>query len=135
MYLYMSLFSNLKKELSDDLKLNQVVLSKKQEERPQILIKWLWRFAEIQKEMMLLEEERESLKRKLTADAIKASPVKIGKMQLNQIVESLDELKNFDKKLKDKKIELELIQESVKAVKDFSFDIGRLIEIIKLEKI
>lgn len=135
MYLYMSLFSNLKKELSDDLKLNQVVLSKKQEERPQILIKWLWRFAEIQKEMMLLEEERESLKRKLTADAIKASPVKLGKMQLNQIVESLDELKNFDKKLKDKKIELELIQESVKAVKDFSFDIGRLIEIIKLEKI
>jgi len=131
----MSLFSNLKKELSDDLKLNQVVLSKKQEERPQILIKWLWRFAEIQKEMMLLEEERESLKRKLTADAIKASPVKLGKMQLNQIVESLDELKNFDKKLKDKKIELELIQESVKAVKDFSFDIGRLIEIIKLEKI
>ena len=135
MYLYMSLFSNLKKGLSDDLKLNQVVLSKKQEERPQILIKWLWRFAEIQKEMMLLEEERESLKRKLTADAIKASPVKLGKMQLNQIVESLDELKNFDKKLKDKKIELELIQESVKAVKDFSFDIGRLIEIIKLEKI
>lgn len=131
----MGLFSDLKKELEEDLKLNQVILLKKQEERPQILIKWLWRFAELQKEMMSLEEDREKLLLTLTSRVEAAAPTKLPKPKVKQIVDSLDEMKTFEKQVKNKKIELELVQEAVGAIKNFSFDIGRLIEIIKLEKI
>ncbi len=131
----MGLFSDLKKELEEDLKLNQVILLKKQEERPQILIKWLWRFAELQKEMMSLEEDREKLLLTLTSRVEAAAPTKLPKPKVKQIVDSLDEMRTFEKQVKNKKIELELVQEAVGAIKNFSFDIGRLIEIIKLEKI
>lgn len=131
----MAYFTDLKKELENDLKLNQVVLKQKQEERPQILIKWLWRYAEAQKEFMFLGEERTKIKNKMIERIKGISEVKLNKMALDSMAEATDELKNFDKDYKSKKNELELLQECVTAVKNYAFDIKSLIEVIKLEKI
>lgn len=129
----MSYFGDLKKELEEDLKLNVVNMKDKQERRPQILIKWFWRFAEAKKDIMQMEADREDLKNRLLRSF--DPQIKLTKSKKEEMIAETDEVKKLDKAIKLKSQEVELLSESVGAVKSFAFDIKALIEITKLEKI
>ncbi len=129
----MSYFSDLKKELEEDLKLNVVIMKDKQERRPQILIKWFWRFAEAKKDVLEMEAEREELKNRLLKSF--DPQIKLTKAKKEELIAETDEVKKLDKAIKVKNQEVEILAESVSAIKSFAFDIKALIEITKLEKI
>ncbi len=121
------------KELENDLKIDELYLKDYSLKLPGIKHKWAGRCVRHKLELLSLKNEKEKLKKDVKNKLLRESPVKPTLPVLDKLVESTDEIKDFDKKISELGLVVELLEKAEKTLSSASYDLKNLIDIIKLE--
>jgi hypothetical protein len=121
------------KELENDLKIDELYLKDYTLRLPGIKHKWAGRCIRHKLELVDLKQKKEKLKKTLKTKVLESSSVKPSLPALDKIVENSDEVKEFDKKIHEIELIVELLEKSEKTLSSASYDLKNLIDIIKLE--
>lgn len=121
------------KELENDLKIDELYLKDYSLKLPGIKHKWAGRCVRHKLELLSLKNEKEKLKKDVKNKLLKESPVKPTLPVLDKLVENTDEIKDFDKKISELGLVVELLEKAEKTLSSASYDLKNLIDIIKLE--
>lgn len=121
------------KELENDLKIDELYLKDYSLKLPGIKHKWAGRCVRHKLELLSLKNEKEKLKKDVKNKLLKESPVKPTLPVLDKLVENTDEIKDFDKKISELGLVVELLEKAEKTLSSTSYDLKNLIDIIKLE--
>jgi len=121
------------KELESDLKIDELVLKEYQLKLPGIKHKWAGRLIRHKMEINDLRRKKESLKKDLINKIQEQSPVKLALPVIERTAEKHSELVDYDNKIKELELIVELLEKSEKTLSSASYDLKNLIDIIKLE--
>lgn len=121
------------KELENDLKIDELVLKEYQLKLPGIKHKWAGRLIRHKMEINNLRKKREILKKELVDKIQEQSPVKLALPVIERTAEKHSEVVEFDTKIKELELIVELLEKSEKTLSSTSYDIKNLVDIIKLE--
>lgn len=121
------------KELENDLKIDELYLKDYTLRLPGIKHKWAGRCIRHKSEIFDLKSKKEKLKKAIKEKILETSPVKPSLPVLDKLVENADELKEFDKKINELQLVVELLEKAEKTLSSASYDLKNLIDIIKLE--
>ena len=121
------------KELENDLKIDELYLKDYSLKLPGIKHKWAGRCVRHKLELLSLKNEKEKLKKDVKNKLLKESPVKPTLPVLDKLVENTDEIKDFDRKISELGLVVELLEKAEKTLSSTSYDLKNLIDIIKLE--
>lgn len=121
------------KELETDLKIDELYLKDYTLKLPGIKHKWAGRCIRHKLDLVDLKAKKEKLKKTLKEKVLENSSVKPSLPVLDKIVEGSEEIKEFDKKIRETELIVELLEKSEKTLSSASYDLKNLIDIIKLE--
>lgn len=121
------------KELESDLKIDELVLKEYQLKLPGIKHKWAGRLIRHKMEINDLRRKKETLKKDLINKIQEQSPVKLALPVIERTAEKHSELVDYDNKIKELELVVELLEKSEKTLSSASYDLKNLIDIIKLE--
>lgn len=121
------------KELEADLKIDELYLKDYTLRLPGIKHKWAGRCIRHKLELVDLKSRKDKLKKALKEKVLENSAVKPSLPVLDKIVDSSDEIKEYDKKIHEIELVVELLEKSEKTLSSASYDLKNLIDIIKLE--
>jgi len=121
------------KELESDLKIDELILKEYQLKLPGIKHKWAGRLIRHKLDINNLRKKRELLKKELVDKIQEQSPVKLALPVIERTAEKHSEVVDFDTKIKELELVVELLEKSEKTLSSASYDIKNLVEIIKLE--
>lgn len=121
------------KELENDLKIDELYLKDYTLKLPGIKHKWAGRCIRHKSDLFELKSQKEKLKRIIKEKILENSAVKPSLPVLDKLVESADELKEFDRKINELALVVELLEKTEKTLSSTSYDLKNLIDIIKLE--
>ena len=121
------------KDLESDLKIDELVLKEYQLKLPGIKHKWAGRLIRHKMEINDLRRKKESLKKDLINKIQEQSPVKLALPVIERTAEKHSELVDYDNKIKELELIVELLEKSEKTLSSASYDLKNLIDIIKLE--
>lgn len=121
------------KELESDLKIDELYLKDYTLRLPGIKHKWAGRCIRHKLELVDLKAKKDKLKKTLKERVMESSAVKPSLPVLEKIVDSSEEVKEFDKKIHEIELIVELLEKSEKTLSSASYDLKNLIDIIKLE--
>jgi hypothetical protein len=121
------------KELEADLKIDELYLKDYTLKLPGIKHKWAGRCIRHKSELFEIKNQKEKLKKIIKEKIIESSAVKPSLPVLDKLVDNSDELKDFDKRINELLLVVELLEKTEKTLSSASFDLKNLIDIIKLE--
>jgi hypothetical protein len=121
------------KELEADLKIDELYLKDYTLKLPGIKHKWAGRCIRHKSELFEVKNQKEKLKKAIKEKILESSAVKPSLPVLDKLVDNSDELKDFDKKINELLLVVELLEKTEKTLSSASFDLKNLIDIIKLE--
>jgi hypothetical protein len=121
------------KELEADLKIDELYLKDYTLKLPGIKHKWAGRCIRHKSELFEIKNQKEKLKKVIKEKIIESSAVKPSLPVLDKLVDNSDELKDFDKRINELLLVVELLEKTEKTLSSASFDLKNLIDIIKLE--
>lgn len=121
------------KELESDLKIDELYLKDYTLRLPGIKHKWAGRCIRHKSEMFDLKNKKDSLKKNIKEKILENSAVKPSLPVLDKLVENADELKEYDRKINELLLIVELLEKAEKTLSSASYDLKNLIDIIKLE--
>jgi hypothetical protein len=121
------------KELEADLKIDELYLKDYTLKLPGIKHKWAGRCIRHKSELFEIKNQKEKLKKAIKEKIIESSAVKPSLPVLDKLVDNSDELKDFDKRINELLLVVELLEKTEKTLSSASFDLKNLIDIIKLE--
>jgi len=121
------------KELESDLKIDELILKEYQLKLPGIKHKWAGRLIRHKLDINNLRKKLELLKKELVDKIQEQSPVKLALPVIERTAEKHSEVVDFDTKIKELELVVELLEKSEKTLSSASYDIKNLVEIIKLE--
>ena len=121
------------KELEADLKIDELYLKDYTLKLPGIKHKWAGRCIRHKSELFEIKNQKEKLKKTIKEKIIESSAVKPSLPVLDKLVDNSDELKDFDKRINELLLVVELLEKTEKTLSSASFDLKNLIDIIKLE--
>lgn len=133
LYYYLCVLEEYIKELETDLKIDELYLKDYTLRLPGIKHKWAGRCIRHKLELVDLKSKKEKLKKALKEKVLENSAVKPSIPVLEKMVESSEEVKEFDKKIHELDLIVELLEKSEKTLSSASYDLKNLIDIIKLE--
>lgn len=121
------------KELEEDLKIDELYLKEYALKLPGIKHKWAGRLIRHKLEISNLKKDKDKLKSTLVKKLNETSPVKLTMPVLEKTAESASEIKDFDTKIKELELVVELLEKAEKTLSSTSYDVKNILEIIKLE--
>jgi len=121
------------KELENDLKIDELYLKDYTLKLPGIKHKWAGRCIRHKSELYDIKNQKDKLKKALKERILENSAVKPSLPVLDKLVENADELKEFDRRINELALVVELLEKTEKTLSSASFDLKNLIDIIKLE--
>lgn len=121
------------KELEADLKIDELILKEYQLKLPGIKHKWAGRCIRHKLEINELRKKRESTKKIVIDKLNEQSPVKLAAPVVERTAEKCNDIVDFDNKIKELELIIELLEKAEKTLSSTSYDIKNLIDIIKLE--
>ena len=121
------------KELESDLKIDELVLKEYQLKLPGIKHKWAGRLIRHKMEINELRRKKESLKKEVVEKIQEQSPVKLAVPVIERTAEKHSDLVDYDNRIKELELIVELLEKSEKTLSSASYDIKNLVDIIKLE--
>ncbi|NDG29130.1 hypothetical protein EB118_03395 [bacterium] len=133
LYYYLCVLEDYIKELEADLKIDELYLKDYTLRLPGIKHKWAGRCIRHKLELVDLKSRKDKLKKALKEKVLENSAVKPSLPVLDKIVDSSDEIKEYDKKIHEIELVVELLEKSEKTLSSASYDLKNLIDIIKLE--
>jgi len=124
---------NYIKELESDLKIDELYLKDYALKLPGIKHKWAGRLIRHKLEISKLKKDKDKLKSDLVKKLNETSSVKLSMPVLEKTVDNANEIKDFDIKIKELELVVELLEKAEKTLSSASFDVKNVLEIIKLE--
>ncbi|NBW58131.1 hypothetical protein EBR43_10215 [bacterium] len=121
------------KELEEDLKIDEMNLKEYQLKLPGIKHKWAGRCIRHKLELIDIKKQREIHKKNIIEKIQEQSPVKLALPVVERTAEKHSEVIEFDNKIKQLDLIVELLEKSEKTLSSTSYDIKNIVEIIKLE--
>ena len=121
------------KELEEDLKIDELYLKEYALKLPGIKHKWAGRLIRHKLEISNLKKDKDKLKATLVKKLNETSPVKLTMPVLEKTAESASEIKDFDARIKELELVVELLEKAEKTLSSTSYDVKNILEIIKLE--
>ena len=121
------------KELAEDVKVDAFNIKEVQMKIPSIKHKWVARLVRCKQDIIKLTREREKHKKALMTQLQKEAPTKISEFNAIKAIESTPSIKEFDEKIEECKLIIELLEKSEKTLSSMTYDIKNIVEIIKLE--
>lgn len=127
------MLDNYIKELESDLKIDELYLKDYALKLPGIKHKWAGRLIRHKLEISKLKKDKDKLKSDLVKKLNETSSVKLSMPVLEKTVDNANEIKDFDIKIKELELVVELLEKAEKTLSSASFDVKNVLEIIKLE--
>lgn len=127
------MLENYIKELEADLKIDELYLKDYALRLPGIKHKWTGRCIRHKLELVTLKKQKEKLKSDIVKKLNETSSVKLSIPVLEKTAESATELKEYESKIKEIELVIELLEKSEKTFSSASYDVKNILEIIKLE--
>lgn len=121
------------KELENDLKIDELYLKDYSLRLPGIKHKWAGRCIRHKSELFELKAQKEKRKKVIKDKLLESSPVKPTLPVLDKLVDGSDEIKEFENKINELSLVIELLEKAEKTLSSASYDLKNLIDIIKLE--
>lgn len=121
------------KELENDLKIDELYIKDYTLKLPGIKHKWAGRCIRHKLEVNNLKLDREKLKQAIIKKLNETSAVKLTLPVLEKTAETATEIKEFDTKIKELELVIELLEKAEKTFNSASYDIRNIVDIIKLE--
>lgn len=130
----MDIFSNISKEIQNDLKLDRISLLEKQLILPTIKHKWAARLIEYKRTKNILTKKRKSLKEEaLKTITDQNIPSSLPKAALDKKIESSDVFKKIDEELYEVDLIIDYLEKVESICRSMTFDIKNAVELEKLE--
>ena len=120
-------------ELTEDVKVDSFNIKEVQMRVPSIKHKWAARYIRCKQEQFKLIKAKENHKKALVDQLQREAVVKINEYNAAKTIEASDLLKEYNIKIEECGLILELLEESKKTLSSMTYDIKNIIEIIKLE--
>lgn len=121
------------KELSEDLKIDELNLKDYQLRLPALKHKWAGRCIRLKANILLLKKQREKAKNDVMSEIDHTSAVKLTHPVIAATAEKHSKVQDITRQIQDAEILVELLEKSEKTLSSCSFDIKNIIEIMKLE--
>lgn len=130
---YMSLLEQYITELAKDVEIDDFSLKESQMKLPAIKHKWVGRLIRHKKDLFKIQSDRRTLVKSLVDKIKTSSEYAMTTPAAEKLAEKHDKVIEFDEKLREMDLVVELLEKCDKIFHSMSFDIKNLIEIIKLE--
>jgi len=121
------------KELEADLKIDELYLKDYALKLPGIKHKWAGRCIRHKLEVINLRKDKEVLKSTLIKKLNETASVKLTTPVLEKMADSTNEIKDFDVRIRELELVIELLEKTEKTLSSASYDVKNILEIIKLE--
>ena len=121
------------KELEADLKIDELYLKDYALRLPGIKHKWAGRCIRHKLEVVNLRKDKEVLKSTLIKKLNETASVKLTTPVLEKMADSTNEIKDFDVRIRELELVIELLEKTEKTLSSASYDVKNILEIIKLE--
>lgn len=121
------------KELEADLKIDELYLKDYALRLPGIKHKWVGRCIRHKLEVVNLRKDKEVLKSTLIKKLNETASVKLTTPVLEKMADSTSEIKDFDVRIRELELVIELLEKTEKTLSSASYDVKNILEIIKLE--
>lgn len=127
------LLEEYSKEIELDTSIDVTNIMDKQFSSPNTKHKWLFRLMKSKRELIRLIEEKDNF---LNSAMNKDNPLKLSKAAMANKLDSLDDYKKLQKKIKEQEILVEYLDSSVnKIFSQMGFDFRNLVELLKMEQL
>jgi hypothetical protein len=130
----MEIFEKYQKEAEEDCKLNRFNVMEKTLTQPAIRHKWIARLINhkitYNKLKALKIKKREEYLQKI----IDESPVNLSKVTIDKKIDKLDLIKNINKKIEEQEMIILYLEKLEQSFKTMGYDIGHIVDLIKLEE-
>lgn len=127
------LLEEYSKEIELDTSIDVTNILDKQFSSPNTKHKWLFRLMKSKRELIRLIEEKDNF---LNSAMNKDNPLKLSKAAMANKLDSLEDYKKLQKKIKEQEILVEYLDSSVnKIFSQMGFDFRNLVELLKMEQL
>ena len=127
------LLEEYSKEIEMDTSIDVTNILEKQFSSPNTKHKWLYRLMKAKRELMNLINEKDNF---LNNVMNRDNPLKLSKAVISNKLDSHEEYKSLQRKIKDQEILVEYLDSNVnKVFSQMSFDFKNLIELMKMEQL
>lgn len=121
------------KELSEDLKIDELNLKDYQLKLPAIKHKWAGRYIRLKSQVLLLKKQREKVKHDIMSEIDHTSAVKLTQPVISSTAERHSRVQEFNKQIQETELIIELLEKAEKTLSSCTYDVKNIIEIMKLE--
>jgi len=121
------------KESENDLKIDELYLKDYALRLPGIKHKWIGRCIRHKLELVEVKKQKDKLKTNIIKKLNETSSVKLTMPVLEKTADNAQEIKDFETKIKELELVIELLEKTEKTLSSASYDVKNILEIIKLE--
>lgn len=120
-------------ELKEDLRIDEFSIKDASLKSPGRKHYWTSRLIYHKRNLMKLENEKNTLIKKASQEIQYQSPVKVSNVAIEKSAQDVQIVKDINFKINDEKLIIEFLEKTEKTLSSLTYDIKNIIEIIKLE--
>lgn len=121
-------------ELKEDLKIDEFSIKDASLKSPGRKHYWTSRLIYHKRNLMKLENEKNTLIKKASQEIQYQSPVRLSNVAIEKTAQSTDVMKDINLKINEEKLIIEFLEKTEKTLSSLTYDIKNIVEIIKLEQ-
>jgi len=129
----MNILEQYADEVSKDLYIDEFNLKEKTLKTPALKHSWVCKLIQHKKKLLKLKSDKNDLRREITKQIIKESPVKINAPVAEKAAARHDKLIDINKQIEEQELIVEFLEKTEKTFSALGFDIKNIIETIKIE--
>ena len=121
-------------ELKEDLRIDEFSIKDASLKSPGRKHYWTSRLIYHKRNLMKLENEKNTLIKKASQEIQYQSPVRLSNVAIEKTAQSTDVMKDINLKINEEKLIIEFLEKTEKTLSSLTYDIKNIVEIIKLEQ-
>ena len=121
-------------ELKEDLKIDEFSIKDASLKSPGRKHYWTSRLIYHKRNLMKLENEKNTLIKKASQEIQYQSPVRLSNVAIEKTAQSTDVMKDINLKINEEKLIIEFLEKTEKTLSSLTYDIKNIVELIKLEQ-
>jgi len=121
-------------ELKEDLKIDEFSIKDASLKSPGRKHYWTSRLINHKRNLMKLENEKNTLIKKASQEVQYQSPVRLSNVVIEKTAQGTDIMKEINLKINEEKLIIEFLEKTEKTLSSLTYDIKNIVEIMKLEQ-
>jgi len=122
-------------EIEKDLQINEFNLKDSSMRTPARKHYWVSKLIKHKRNLIVLEKERDNVKKEITKKIIEESPVKVALPVAEKASNNHEKMIQLQQKVNDEKLIVEFLEKTEKVFSAVGFDIKNIIDIMKMEQL